>query len=235
MKKRSQLYIFIGLILLKQDIRELIQVFQTNLENVEIVIDDLNILDSSQLEQFDAAYQAKFLLARGYSHEALGEDTKNQGEYRFIELRASKEGATLLLRGWDNVRKAEPEVSMQIRRVLLHRQNHFQRFTLLCVTFSFFYLFLPLQLIAEQHHLSFITQLFFEIGGGILLGAAAFFLFLTIVRLLRLETRIFLFPGAMETTRAYGRREAIGTTAVALILLVFISVILVVAFRLLWE
>src|SRR5260370_33833686 len=76
---------YICLTLLKQDIRELVRLFKKNLQDVEIVIDDIRILDSAQLEQFDAAYQATSLIARAACDEDLGQLPSGRGKRRLRE------------------------------------------------------------------------------------------------------------------------------------------------------
>src|SRR5258708_13264962 len=108
---------YICLTLLKQDIRELVRLFQKNLQDVEIVIDDICILDSAQLEQFDIAYQAKSLIARGYYDEVLGQDTSGKGKRRLVELKMIKQ-SPILLPTLTQVGMREPEEVVHIGKVL---------------------------------------------------------------------------------------------------------------------
>jgi hypothetical protein len=234
MRKRPQISGFVCLTLFKQDIRELVQLFQNNLQDVEIILDDLLILDSSQLDQFDVAYQAKSLIARGYSPEGIRDDTKSQDERQFIELKKSEHGITLLLR-WNKVGKAEPEVSVQTRKLLLRCQNRVHQF--MVGVGGWVLLSLPLSLMPtfQLHHVDYILQILLLIGPGVLLMLAAFFLFTLIVRRLHMETLVFLLPGAMRATHVYGRREAVGRLVIALVLLMIFDGSLAAAFRLLWR
>ncbi|MGH2612874.1 MAG: hypothetical protein ACRDFB_07470 [Rhabdochlamydiaceae bacterium] len=235
MRKRSTMYTLSYLTLIQQVMRELVQVFQTDLEDVEIVIDGCRVLDSAQFEQFATVYQATSLVARGYSREMGEKNTRDQSERPFVELKMGKAGATLLLHGWHDAEKTDPTVSVHIRKVLLRCQNRVHQWLIFYTSLALFCLFLPFQLVAEQHHLDFAAQLLFEVGGGISLGAATFVLFAAIVRLLKLETRVFLFPGARESTRTHGNREVIGTMLVALILLMLVTATLFTAFHIFWR
>src|SRR5450432_2860706 len=131
-KKLQQSYTC--LTLFKQDIRELVWLFQTHLQNVEIVIDGNRILDIAQLEQFDPAYQAQSLIARGYYHEILEEDTKRQGEPPLVELRMSKVIALLIV--WKEAGEAEPAMLADIRKLLLRHLNRVYQFLIFCASFS---------------------------------------------------------------------------------------------------
>src|SRR5260221_2600655 len=84
------------LTLLKQDIRELVRLFQKNLQDVEIVIDDIRILDIAQLEQVDAAYYATALMARGYYDDVLGQDSSGIGKRRLAERNMCMKSAILV-------------------------------------------------------------------------------------------------------------------------------------------
>jgi hypothetical protein len=231
-KKLQQSYTC--LTLFKQDIRELVLLFQTHLQNVEIVIDSNRILDIAQLEQFDPAYQVQSLIARGYYHETLKEHAKCQGEPPLIELRMSKVVALLIV--WKEAGEAEPEMLADIRELLLRHLNRFHQLLIFCASFSTLLSGIsPLQSVAHQHHLDFLAQLLLEAGGGTLLGLATFFLFIAIVHLLKLDTRVFLFPGMTKATQIYGRRDVIGTIVVVLIFLVLVEIIVTLAFRILWR
>jgi hypothetical protein len=230
-KRQKQIYNF--LTLFKQDIRELVQLFQNNLHDVEVVVDDLHIFDITQLDQFDQAYQAKSLLARGYSSELVEEDPKLQGERLLIELKINNVSATLL--GWKEDGRAEPDILMQIRTVLLRRQNHVHEFIVTVGNWMLLYLFLSLLPPLQQHHVNFILQIFLIVGSGILLALVAFFLFAFIIRRLKIETLVFLLPGATSSTKVYGRREAVGRLFVDLILLIVIGGGCIFALHLLWR
>lgn len=234
-KQKQQTAVFTCLTLLKQDISELVHLFHNYLQDVEIMIDDLRILDDTQLEQFDAAYQAKSFVARGYGKGDTREDSSVRHERPFVELKMSRVVASLQLRGWDTAGKADPEVSAQMKKLLLRCQNRVHQFVIMCAIFMLFSLFLAFQPIAKQHSLDFVSQLFLELGGGLVLDVVAFCLFSVFVRLLKLERRIFLFPGMTKATRVYGRREMIGTVVLALTLYVLLIVIVTIAFRFLWK
>jgi len=215
--------------LFKQDIIELIQIFQNNLQDVEIIIDDIYIVDGRELEQFDTVYQARSLTARGSYHE----DTKPWSERQFIELKMNREGATLLL-DRNNPEKIELDVSTQISKVLLRCQNHIQRFLQMVIFYIFICLPISLLPIFQQHHVNYVLELFFVVTLGFLLVLTAFFLFIFIVRLLHIETTVFLFPGAVRVAQTYGLREAMGRLVVALLLFIAFDAILLIIFRILW-
>ncbi len=133
MSKLTYAYAFACLTLYKRDISELIHLFQTHLEQVEITMDGLPIADTTQLDQFDPTYQATSLLARGYRYGTPELDGELESETRYLELRMSKERAVLRLRGWKASGKAEPEVSRQIKKVLWRCQNRIHQFLQLTV------------------------------------------------------------------------------------------------------
>ncbi len=222
---------YICLTLLKQDIRELVRLFQKNLQDVEIVIDDIRILDSAQLEQFDAAYQATSLIARGYYDEVLGQDTSGIGKRRLVELKMSKKSA-ILLPGWNEVGNREPEVVAQIGKVLLRCQNRIQQWLIGSVYFFSLFLLIPL---LQEHHVAFIAQLLLTVVGSLLMAPVFLFLLSGILRLLQMDTYVFMLPGAVKATQVYGERETRGTLVVALVLLMVVEVSLIIAFRLLWR
>lgn len=230
-KKIKQTYTF--LTLFRQDISDLVQLFQNDLQDVKIVVDDLPLVDSVQLDQFNPAYQATSLLAYGYSREIGEVDPKPQGDHLLIELKINNASATLL--SWKENGKAEPEILPQIRRVLLRRQNHFHEFIVTVGNWMLFYLFFCLLPPLQQHHVNFLLQICLLVGSGALLTVAAFSLLLMIIRRLKAETLVFLLPGATNSSRIYGRREAISRLVVALILLIVISGIVELAFHVLWR
>ncbi len=223
------------LTLLKQDIRELVRLFQKNLQDVEIVIDDIRILDSAQLEQFDIAYQAKSLIARGYCDEVLGQDTSGKGKRRLVELKMSKQSA-ILLPSWNEVGKREPEVVVQIGKVLLHCQNRFQQLLIVGAYFSSLFPLIPLlPSLLQKHHVAFIAQLLLTVVGSLLMAPVFLFLLSGILRLLQMDTYVFMLPGAVRATQVYGERETRSTLVVALVLLMMVAVSLLIAFSLLWR
>lgn len=227
---------YICLTLLKQDIRELVRLFQKNLQDVEIVIDDIRILDSAQLEQFDAAYQAKSLIARGYCDEVLGQDTSGKGKRRLVELKMSKKSA-ILPPGWNEVGKREPEVAVQIGKLLLRCQNRFQQWLIGFVSFFALFPLLPLlsSSLLQEHHVAFIAQLLLTVVGSLLMAPVFLFLLSVILRLLQMDTYVFMLPGAVKATQVYGERETRSTLVVALVLYTVFSVSPIIAFSLLWR
>ncbi len=219
---------YICLTLLKQDIRELVRLFQKNLQDVEIVIDDIRILDSAQLEQFDAAYQATSLIARGYYDEVLGQDTSGIGKRRLVELKMSKKSA-ILLPGWNEVGNREPEVVAQIGKGLLRCQNRIQQWLIGFVYFFSLFLLIPLlPSLLQEHHVAFIAQLLLTVVGSLLMAPVFVFL-------LSMDTYVFMLPGAVKATQVYGERETRSTLVVALVLYTVVTVSLLIAFRLLWR
>jgi hypothetical protein len=226
---------YICLTLLKQDIRELVRLFQKNLQDVEIVIDDIRIIDSAQLEQFDAAYQAKSLIARGYCDEVLGQDASGKGKRRLVELKMSKKSA-ILLPGWNEVGKREPEVAVQIGKLLVRCQNRFQHWL---IGFAYFFSLFPLipllPSLLQEHHVAFIAQLLLTVVGSLLMTPVFLFLLSGILRLLQMDTYVFMLPGAVRATQVYGDRETRSTLVVALVLFMVFSVSLIIAFSLLWR
>lgn len=230
--KRQQLYTC--LTLFKQDIREIIQLFQNNLQDVEIFIDDLRILDIAQLDQFDPTSQAKSLLARGYDHKTGAADTKLSDERLLIELKMSS--ISMLLLAPKEADLANPKALLQIRMLLLRCQNSSQQ-SLIMLAFSIIF-FSPIsimQLVSHQYHLAFIMQLLVTVVGTLLLGPLMAFFLVKIVRLLRIDTRVFLWPGATNTTQTYGRRSAFGTIMIALAIVCVFSFIIIYIPEILWR
>lgn len=218
------------LTLFKPDINELILLFHTHLQEVEIVIDNQPLLDSAQLDQLGPAYQAHSLLARGQSHQQR--EASHNDPLR-VELRMSKPIARLTV--WKEESEAEPEMVAEVRRVLLRHLHRWQQY---CIVVSFFltlYTAFSLLAVAQSHHLTLLASLLLTAGGGLPLGLTTFSLLMVCAHWLKLDTRVFLFPGATETTRIYGTREAIRTLLVALLLVVLVTIIIVFVFRLLWR
>ncbi|BCL80597.1 hypothetical protein ccbrp13_30620 [Ktedonobacteria bacterium brp13] len=226
---KKQISSFVDLTLFKQDIAELVQIFQNYLQDVEFVIDERRIVESTQLEQYEAAYQAQSLLARGYWSGTTGKDADGQSERLLIELRMNKVMAVLT--GWDSVGKSE--FLERIRKVLLRRNTSMQQ-TLQVVTVGLFLgPLLSVILLLERHSISSILQLLSEIGAIILAIPVFVLLFAFIVKRLKLEKRIFLFPGKTTTTQVYHRSGMVARLVVALVLLIVFDGFLVILFRLL--
>jgi hypothetical protein len=61
-------------------------------------------------------------------------------------------------------------------------------------------------------------------GAGALLFMVTFLLYIAILRLLKLDMSVFLFPGVTAVTKIYGRRETISIVAIALVLLILVWV-----------
>src|SRR5258708_38659644 len=226
---KKQIQPFTDLTIFKQDIEELIQLFQNHLQDVEIVIDDRHILESTQLEQFEAPYQARTLLARGYWSGTAGENANGQGERLLIELRMSKVMAALT--SWNTVGKSE--FIGRLRKVLLRRHTFAQQILQIVKFCLFLSPLLSVPLLLEHQHIGSILQLLIEVGAGILAVPAFVFLFAFSVTRLKLETRIFLFPGKTTTTQIYHRFGMVGRLVIALVLLIVFDGFLVLAVRLL--
>jgi ABC-type multidrug transport system fused ATPase/permease subunit len=234
MSRRTRTYTFVCLTLFKEDVSELLQIFQTHLEDVEFTIDSLPIRDLAQLNQFNATYQAASVFSRGYHYKIAKADIGDQNQRQLVELRMNKAGAVLQLRNWDD--KAEPEVSIQVRNVLIRCQNRVHSFLQLITVFLFVgFPISLLTLLIEQHHIDFSLRLILLIGPGFLLMTIAYLLFYLLLSLLHLNTQIFLFPGAARIARVYGRGEAVGRLVIATVLIVALQTGLFVAFRLLWR
>lgn len=213
---KKQISSFVDLTLFKQDIAELVQIFQNYLQDVEFVIDEQRIVESTQLEQYEAAYQAQSLLARGYWSGTTGKDADGQSERLFIELKMNKVMAVLTI--WDSVGKSE--FLERLRKVLLRRNTAVQQI-LQMVTVGLF-LGPPVSgiLLLEHHSSSSILPLICEIGAIILAIPAFVLLFAFIVTRLNLEKRIFLFPGKTTTTQVYHWPGMVARLVVTLVLLI---------------
>ncbi len=235
MSKLTYAYAFACLTLYKRDISELIHLFQTHLEQVEITMDGLPIADTTQLDQFDPTYQAVSLTARGHSRRADGKENTDHNERLSVELRINKLRAVLQIHGWRNRSMAEPEVSTRIRKVLLRCQNRVQH--LLQVIAIYLILFTPfsVQPTLQEHRVAPLLQIFLIFGCTLLLVPPTFFFFNFIVKLFHLEKQIFLFPGALRTTHVYGGREAVGRLITALCITIIFDLIIIILLRLLWK
>lgn len=236
MSKRPRTYTYVCMTFLKRDIEELIYLFQMHLEDVEILIDSSIILSTSQLDQFDPTYQAVSLTARGYSRRSDGKEHTNHSErLSSIELRMNRLRAVLQLHGWCNHSLAEPEVSTQIKKVLLRCQNRLHH--VLQVIAIYLLLFTPfsLQPTFQEHHVDPLLQIFFIFGFALLLIPAIFFFFVFLIKLFHLERQIFLFPGALRTTHIYGGREAVGRLIAALSVAIICDLLIIIILRLLWK
>ena len=232
MNKEIQVYAFSCFTLLRQDIDELIQLFQIYLQDSEIIIDDLHILKNTQLEQFDATYQAQSLIARGYYHEPAKGGTKDLTKGRLIELKISKQGARVWFH-WGKSERAEPEVSVRIKQILSRGQNGVQQFLQIVVAYMFW--FMPLSLLSVFQHYSVndIPQILLTIVLSFLFVVLACLSFIFIIRFLHIEPLIFMLPGVTQTTRVYGMREAIGKLIVALVLIIAFDVLLLIVLHIL--
>ncbi len=205
------------------------QLFQIYLQDVAIVIDDRRIVESTQLDWFEASYQAKSLLARGYWPGTTGENVNSQGERLLIELRISR--VIAVLTSWNTVGKSE--FLERLRKVLLRRQNLVQQ---ILQAMTFFLLLSPLSMVISllaYQHIRSILQVLIEIGAGILATPAFFLLFVFIVTRLKLNTRNFLFPGKTTTTQVYHRFGMVARLVIALVLLIIFDGFLTILFRLL--
>jgi hypothetical protein len=221
MMRKQQQQQYTCLTFFKQDIRELIQLFQNNFHDVEIVIDGASILDIAQLEQFEPNYQATSLTARGYGHEVGGEDTKRQGERLLVELNMDRVSAVLLVSQASS--QAEPESLVQIKKLLLRSLNRIHQFMIAGLNRVILWpsLFLLLLFLCQHLHVGdFIVQVLLAFATGFSLLLLALFLQSLLVLHLKMETTIFLLPGASRDTQIYGRREAVGRLIIALITLI---------------
>ena len=229
--RRQQLYTC--LTLFKQDIREIIQLFQNNLQDVEIFIDDLRILDITQLDQFDPTYQAKSLLVQGYDYGMVEDSAKHQNMRPSIELRMGKAQAVLIVR--KEAGQANPKVFVQIRKFLSRCQNHIHQLMVSVGSGLFIYLFVSIVPALEHHNVNFIMIMLLLPASSVSLTFAANFLYAFIVKRLKIETLIFLLPGRMKTNQVYGRREAVGRLIVALVVSIVFAITLVFALHTLWR
>ncbi len=232
MKTRQQ-QTYICLTLFKQDISELIQLFQNNLQDVEIVIDDLRILDITQLEQFDSAYQTKSLLVQGYDYEMVEDSVKRQNMRPSIELRMGKAQTVLIVR--KEAGQAGPKVLNQIRKFLSRRQNHIHQLMVSGGRGLFAYLFLSILPALLRHNVNPLTIALLIFVSSVFLLFAANFLYAFIVNRLKMETLIFLLPGGTKTDQVYGRREAVGRLIIALTVSIVFTIILVFTLYIVWR
>ncbi len=218
---KKPIKIYTDLTIIKQDVLDLIDIFQSNLQDVEIMIDDQPIFESEQLEQFDATYRATSLLARGYWPEIIGEGVKSQGERRLIELKISRVSAILTNRKKSG--QKEDELIKAVSNILLRHCNRTHHSWVFTVILPFFSIGVILQPIARRYYSSFVAQTAFMLGIGICLEVVALFALGIIARFFKVDARIFLFPGMTEIKKTYGRRETIGAVIVALSLFVFMT------------
>jgi hypothetical protein len=175
------------------------------------------------------------LIARGYCDEVLGQDTSGKGKRRLVELKMSKKSA-ILLPSWTEVGKREPEVVVQIGKLLLRCQNRFHQWLIGSAYFSSLFGLIPLlPSILQKHHVDFIAQLLLTVVGSLLMAPVFLFLLSVILRLLQMDTYVFMLPGAVKATQVYGERETRSTLVVALVLLMVFAVSLIIAFSLLWR
>ena len=88
-----------GLTLYKPDIIELASIFHTYFNHVEIFIDDILILNSSQLDVYHPEYQAKTLLMRGQYQETMtdgGHEFQSEEEHTATEVRVPPLGEAIV-------------------------------------------------------------------------------------------------------------------------------------------
>lgn len=226
-KKQALTYTYVTLF--KPEIKELIDIFQTNLQDVVIIIDEQGILESTQLDQFDATYQAKSLLMRGYQSAIAGDSSEGQREQQLVELKMSRSSA--VLSSWKEAGAVEPEMLVQVKRLLLSRHNRVHQFLVLFSAMCLFGIFVTLQPLAYYYNFNLIEQVLLEVVGALILVPITIFLYSVVVRFFKLGTRIFLFPGATKGTRIYGRRETIGAVFVALFLIMLMTLAVNLASR----
>lgn len=228
---KQQIQAFVDLTLFKQDIEELVQLFQNHLQDVEIVIDDRRIFESTQIEEFEDSYQAQSLLARGYWSGITGEHAGGQGERLLIELRISKVMAVLT--SWNTIGKSE--FLGRLRKVLLRRHTFVPQMVQMVTIGLFLSPLLSIVSLLEHQYIRSILQLLIEIGAGILAVPAFVLLFAFLVTRLKLERRIFLFPGKTTTDQVYHRFAIVARLVVALVLLIVLDGFLILLFHWLWR
>jgi len=198
-------------------------------------MDGLPIADTTQLDQCDPTYQAVSLTARGYSRRSDGKEKTNHSERRSIELRMTRRRAVLQLHGWRNHGLAEPEVSTQIKKVLLRCQNRVHYVLQVIATYLLLFTPFSLQPTFQEHHVDPLLQIFFIFGFALLLIPAIFFFFVFLIKLLHLDRQIFLFPGSLRTTHIYGGREAVGRLITALGIAIIFDFLIILILRVLWK
>ena len=213
------------LTLYKQDIRAIAQLFQENLQDAEITI------DNGQIEDFDENYRAKSLVAQGY--EILGESASGESVRQLVALKISQRSAVLLASSQSD--KKMYGVAKNIEEVLLRCQNRAHQYLVGSAYLSACFVPISLEVPLQQHHLPFVIQLLFIAGSALFLVPVFLFLLFTIVRSLKLDRYIFLLPGTVNPTQKYGNREAVGTAIIALVLAFIFSVSLSLAVALLWR
>lgn len=212
---------YLCLTLSKREIQELIHLFQQKLQEVEITIDGRAIVDSEQLNAFDSIYQATSILARGY--EALETDATGKLNRQLIELRMEKMSAHLSI--VHGSRRQLSGVAQQIEQLLLRCQNRVHRALVSsALTLS---VLLPVAFWIPLQHLpvSFLTLLLIVAGGTLVLAPLSFYLFAFLIRTLKLDTSIFLFPAATNVPPQTGRREVIGIALLAMGLVLTTSIV----------
>lgn len=222
----KQRRLYTDLALFQQDIAELVNLFQNNLQDVEIAIDDQHIAESTQLEQFDTAYQAKSLLMRGYWPDTTRVGSGALNKYQGVELKINKSVATV---SSQDIAK-DTELLVQLKKVLLRHQLHIQR---VIQQITYWLLFVPaLTLISLPRlpHTNFILQLLLEVGIGIVLIPTIFSVCGVIIVWLKWETRVLLFPGRMEITPVYSWSRMIGRLGIALVVVMVCEVGIILTF-----
>ena len=212
MMNTKQRKLYTDLALFQQDIAELVHLFQNNLQDVEIAIDDRHIAESTQLEQFDTAYQAKSLLMRGYWPDTTGVGSEALNKYQGVELKINKSVATI---SSQNIAK-DTELQIQLKKVLLRRQLRIQRVIQYITYWLLFVPSLTLVSLPQLPQSNFILQLLLATGVGLVLIPTLFFVCGMIMMWLKWETRILLFPGRMEITPVYNWSRIVGRMGIAL-------------------
>ena len=236
-KIQKQIVRFVDITLFKPDLEELIQLLQNHLQDVEIFIDDLRILESVQLAQFDEHYQATSLRACGYWPETAGENVEEPEKRLLIELTINK--FLGVLSRWKTLEKST--FIVQLNKLLTRRTTFFQQ-TLQFVCIGLF--IAPLYVIATPlfsrlQSWQFISfphrvQIFIDLLAGILAVPALIVLFVVTITRLKVETRNFLFPGKNRITRTHHRFNMVGRLLVVLVLFALIDGFLSIGSAFLW-
>src|SRR5689334_12784819 len=106
--------------------------------------------------------------------------------------------SAILLPGWNEVGKRETEVVVQIRKVILRCLIRFKKLLIRSVYFFSIFLLIPLLTsLLQEHHVAFIEELLLTIVGSLLMTPVFLFLLSVILRLLQMDTYVFMLPGAV--------------------------------------
>jgi hypothetical protein len=228
---KNRRYAYVFLTLFKEDFRELVQLFQDNLQDVDIRIDDLYSIDLAQLEKFKPDYRAKFFVVRGYGPLLREAEIGHQGERLIVELKITNTAALLVV--WNKVGRAEPEVLVRIKKLLARRVNSV--YAILTQLSYHLTGSLPVTIaVAIFHQYTDVisrVQYLFIAGISILLLLVFFVISIRLRRFYKVDRSVFLFPGAVRTTRVYGRREMLGSLLINLIVFVAIQGCFIFALR----